>query len=114
MTRKHQSPEYQRNARIVRERVRALHKQGRPAVCWRGGGPIMPGHDGRRGTPYDVGHLPGARGHALHELAPEHRHRWPGCCDGNRREGGRVGAMLTNKTPAKIVHNDGNVQSWPV
>jgi hypothetical protein len=65
-------------------------------------------------TPYDVGHLPGARGSSLSELAPEHRHRFTGCCDGNRREGGRVGAMRSNKTPARIVHNDGNVQSWPV
>lgn len=106
MTRKHQSPEYQRNARIVRQRVAALHKAGQPAVCWRGGGAILPR------SPWDVGHIHGARGHSLHELAPEHRHRTAGCCDGNRRHGGRVGAMLTNKTTARTVHNDGNVQSW--
>lgn len=108
MTRKHQSPEYQRNAHIVRERVKALHKSGQPAVCWRGGGAIPPG------MPYDVGHVDGALGSSLTGLAPEHRHRIPGCCDGNRRHGGRVGAMLTNRTPARIVHSDGNVQSWPV
>jgi hypothetical protein len=106
MTRKHQTAEYQRNARIVRARVAAMHKAGMPALCWRGGGRILPG------TPYDVGHRHGVYGNSLGALAPEHRHRTPGCCEGNRREGGRVGAMLTNKTPAKIVHNDGNVQSW--
>lgn len=106
MTRKHQSPEYRRSARIVRTQVQALHRAGMPARCWRGGGAINPR------TPFDVGHLPGARGHSVHELAPEHRHRTAGCCDGNRREGGRVGALITNKTPARTVHNDGNVQTW--
>jgi hypothetical protein len=106
MTRKHQSPEYQRNARIVRKQVTAMHRAGQPARCWRGGGDITPY------TPYDVGHLGNSRGSALSDLAPEHRHRTAGCCDGNRRHGGRVGAMLTNKTTARTVHNDGNVQSW--
>ena len=108
VTRKHQTPAYQRNARIVRKRVAAMHKAGMPALCWRGGGAIL------LGMPYDVGHITGTRGSGAGTLAPEHRHRMAGCCDGNRREGGRVGAMLTNKTPARIVRNDGNVQSWPV
>lgn len=108
MTRKHQSPEYQRNARIVRKQVAAMHKAGMPALCWRGGGAILPG------MPYDVGHRVGAQGSSLGALAPEHRHRVSGCCDGNRREGGRVGAMLTNKTAARTVHNGGSVQSWPL
>lgn len=108
MTRKHQTPEYQRNARIVRKQVTALHRAGQAAVCWRGGGLIPPG------MVYDVGHIAGARGSSRAELAPEHRHRTPGCCDGNRRHGGTIGAMRTNKLPAKLVHHDGNVQSWPV
>lgn len=102
MTRKHQTTAYRREARIVRAQVAAQHKAGRPALCWRGGGPIMPG------MPYDVGHT------SHGGLAPEHRHRVAGCCDGNRREGGRVGAMLTNRAPARIVHADENVTSWPV
>lgn len=106
MSRKHRSPEYLRNRKIVRAQVAAIHKAGMPALCWRGGGPILPG------TPYDVGHRPGARGSTLSDLAPEHRHAFPGCCDGNRREGGRVGALITNKTPARTVHNAGNVQAW--
>lgn len=106
MTAKHRTAEYQRNARTIRNRVKALHKAGQPALCWRGGGQIGP-H-----TPYDVGHLPGARGSALHELAPEHRHRTPGCCDGNRTEGGRVGAMVTNRTPARTVQVAQQSQTW--
>jgi hypothetical protein len=108
MTRKHQDPEYRRNAAILRDGVKQAHNQGGWAVCWRGGGRIT------TRTPYDIGHLPGARGHALSELAPEHRHRTPGCCDGNRREGGRVGAMMTNKTPARTVQSVGQSQSWPL
>ena len=108
MSAKHRDPEYLRNRRVIRDRVKALHAAGQPAICWRGGGPIGPR------TPYDVGHLPGARGHALHELAPEHRSAFDGCCRGNRAEGGRVGAMLTNRTPVRTVQVAQSAQSWKV
>jgi hypothetical protein len=112
MTAKHRDPEYLRNRKIVRERVAALHRAGRPAICWRGGGAIWPATPGRPATPYDVGHVAGARGHALHELAPEHRHKTAGCCEGNRRAGGKVGAMLTNKTKTRTVQSAQEATTW--
>lgn len=89
MTRKHRTAEYQRNARTIRARVAAIHAQGGAVPCWRCRRAIT------KQTPYDVGHLPGARGSAEHELAPEHRHR-TGSCTGNRAAGGAEGAALTN------------------
>ncbi|QCQ16995.1 hypothetical protein [Microbacterium sp. RG1] len=107
MSAKHQTREYQRNAKVIRARVRVSHKRQQPVPCWRGGGPIMPGQ------PYDVGHLPGARASALHELAPEHRHATPGCCRGNRAHGGAEGAAITNaKHRPKTV--TGPATSWPI
>jgi len=105
MTAKHQSPEYQRNARTVRARVRAQHRLGRPVPCWRGGGPILPGQS------YDIGHIDPAGGEHMTNLAPEHRHRTPGCCAGNRTIGGAQGAAITNaRNPTTV----SNVTSWPV
>lgn len=89
MTAKHQTPEYQRNARIIRDRVKAAHRAGRPVACWRCAGAIAPGQ------PFDVGHMRGAIGSSLQELAPEHRHRTAGCI-GNRAHGGAQGAAKTN------------------
>lgn len=103
MTRKHRTPEYHRNARELRAKVKALHRADQPVICWRGGGIIPPG------TPWDAGHT----GHG-EQLAPEHRHQTRGCCDGNRREGGRAGALATHRTPARTVQSDGNVRAWPV
>ena len=58
------------------------------------------------GQPVDVGHVNGATGSALSDLAPEHRHA-TGQCVGNRADGGKLGAAITNrKPPAKAV------QSW--
>lgn len=100
MSDKHRSPEYQRNARILRARVRAIHRSGEPVVCWRCRRPIMPGQ------PFDVGHVDGATGSTPSDLAPEHRHS-TGSCIGNRADGGRRGAAITNRQPpAKAV------QTW--
>lgn len=92
MTAKHHTPEYQRNARAIKARVKTLHRLDEPVVCWRCRRPILPGQ------PCDVGHLPGAVGSALHELAPEHRHKTQHCA-GNRSAGGKVGAAKTNARP---------------
>lgn len=101
MTAKHQTPQYQRNARIVRARVAAAHRRGQAVQCWRCPRPIMPG------MAYDVGHLPGATGSALHELAPEHRGE-------NRREGGARGAHITNSRRNVVVPTGADVQTWAV
>lgn len=90
MTAKHRTPEYQRNAALRRKQVLAAHRAGEPYPCWRGRGNIMPGQ------PFDIGHITRHGGEGLDNLAPEHRHRVAGCCDGNRRDGGRVGAAITN------------------
>lgn len=107
MTAKHRTPEYQRNARIVRGRVRAAHATGRPVRCWRGGGAILPG------TAYDVGHIAGAIGSRLEELAPEHRSATPGCCGGNRSHGGKHGATKTNARHAPTIPTTRET-SWPI
>ncbi|MFS0714091.1 hypothetical protein ABC195_09410 [Microbacterium sp. 2P01SA-2] len=66
------------------------------------------------GQPYDVGHLPGALGSALHELAPEHRHETPGCCKGNRAHGGTDGAAKTNARHRAITKPTNQGTSWPI
>lgn len=100
MSGKHRTPEYQRNARTIRARVKAVHRSGEPVACWRCRRPIMPGQ------PFDVGHVDGATGSTLHDLAPEHRHA-TGACVGNRADGGKQGAAITNRrAPARAV------QSW--
>lgn len=91
MTAKHQSRQYVRNARLVRQQVAAAHRLGDPVQCWRGGGLIRPGQ------PFDVGHRNPAGGEGTDNLAPEHRHRQPGCCKGNRSDGGTIGARITNQ-----------------
>lgn len=106
MTRKHQSPEYQRNARTVRARVRAQHKLGRPSTCWRGGGAILPG------MLYDVGHIDPNGGDHMTNLAPEHRARTAGCCAGNRNIGGAQGAAVTNSR--RYTDRQSDVQTWAV
>lgn len=86
MSRAHQDPEYQRNSRILRARVNADLKAGRPVYCQRCGREIQPGQR------YDIGHrIDASRGgsHALDQLGPEHRGE-------NRRAGGRLGAQKTN------------------
>jgi hypothetical protein len=108
MSKKHQTPEYQRNARIVRTQVRALHAARKSAICWRGGGTIEPGQ------PYDVGHQHGAVGNSLHDLAPEHRHATPGCCAGNRAHGAHTTNLHRRRgtlTPTKI---KGAATTWPL
>jgi hypothetical protein len=90
MTEKHRTSEYQHNSRLRRAQVKAQHRLGEPVPCWRGRGAIFPGQ------PFDVGHVNPHGGEGLGNLAPEHRHRVAGCCDGNRREGGRIGAQITN------------------
>lgn len=89
MSAKHSDPEYMRNAKIIRGRVRAAHRRDEPVQCWRCRRAIVPGQ------PWDVGHRDGATGHSLAELAPEHRHA-TAYCEGNRANGGRKGAAITN------------------
>lgn len=103
---KHQTPEYRRNAPVIRSRVHAAHRAGRAVACWRCRRPIAPGQ------PFDVGHLPGARASALNELAPEHRHR-TGQCVGNRAAGGREGASITNARRHINVPTNQET-TWPV
>jgi hypothetical protein len=103
---KHRDPEYMRNARIIRHRVKTEHRAGRAVPCWRCRGAIAPGQ------PFDVGHVAGAIGHSMTDLAAEHRHK-TGLCPGNRSTGGRVGAAVTNSkhapsTPAA------EVKTWAV
>lgn len=105
MTSKHQSPEYHRNARVVRSRVKAAHKFGQPVECWRCRGPIYPGQ------PFDVGHRHGALGHSLAELAPEHRHRTANCV-GNRSAGGKQGADILAARRTTTTRAD--VTTWRV
>lgn len=100
MTRKHHTAEYQRNAPIIRKRVKAQHAAGQAVRCWRCPRPIMPG------DAFDVGHLPGARGSAMHEMAPEHRGE-------NRADGGRRGAAITNARHAVTVPTT-NQTTWPI
>ncbi|WP_399548518.1 HNH endonuclease [uncultured Microbacterium sp.] len=88
MSSAHADPEYQRNARRVRAKVRADHKAGRAVYCQRCGREIQPTQT------FDVGHrIDHSRGgsHALDNLGPEHRN----AC--NRRAGGRLGAQKTNQ-----------------
>lgn len=105
MTQKHQSPDYQRNARTRRAQVRAAHKYGQPVACWRCSGPIFPGQ------PFDIGHITGAIGHSLHELAPEHRHK-TGACAGNRSHGGKAGAQARRDRRTPDTRSD--VTTWAV
>lgn len=95
MTAKHDNPQYRANARLIRAAVKSAWKRGEDVRCWRGGGPIPPG------MPFDVGHKIRGEGHGLGNLGPEHRSKVPGCCDGNRADGGRVGARHTNRPTAR-------------
>lgn len=106
MSAKHQTPEYQRNARTLRKRWAPAHAQGR-LVCWRCRRIIHPSH------PFDVGHLPGALGSSERELAPEHRHRTQHCI-GNRTAGGRDGATITNTRRRITVPNTKDTTTWPI
>lgn len=83
MTAKHRDPEYLRNARIVRARVRLAWRTGAEVRCWRTGRVLEPG------SAFDVGHIDPAAGNALSNLAAE-------SVRSNRSEGGRRGAALTN------------------
>lgn len=107
MAAKHQTAEYQRNARIIKARVKLAWSRGHPVVCWRCRLPIAPG------TKYDVGHLPGAQRSALHELAPEHRSKTAHCA-GNRNTGGRIGAHITNSRRTVVVSPGNGVETWPI
>lgn len=83
----HASPEYQRNARVVRAKVRADHKAGRAVWCIGCGREVQPQQR------FDVGHrIDAARGgsNALTNLGPQHRGE-------NRRAGGKLGAHMTNE-----------------
>ncbi len=85
MTRKHQDPEYRKNARIIRAQVTKARRSGTEVCCWRCGYPI----DSEQ--TFDVGHIDPEGGPAINNLAPEHRYK-SGRCQGNRAAGGRLGA----------------------
>lgn len=105
MTGKHQSPEYQRNARVVRTRTRSQLKLGIPVPCWRCGAAILPG------MLFDVGHIDPHGGERMTNLAPEHRTATGGC-RGNRAIGGRDGAAISNSR--RIVVKRSDVTTWPL
>lgn len=102
MSAKHRDPEYIRNAKTWRKRVHSIHRSGEPVQCWRCRRAIVPGQ------PFDIGHIDGAIGHSMAELAPEHRHATP-YCTGNRAHGGQLGAAKTNA--ARQVPQ-GQVTTW--
>jgi hypothetical protein len=104
MTRKHQSPEYQRNAKVVRTRAKAQLRAGILVPCWRCGHPI-------EGLLFDVGHIDPMGGERMTNLAPEHRYAIGGC-RGNRSYGGSDGAAVTNSR--RVVTKRSDVTTWPV
>jgi hypothetical protein len=104
MTRKHQSPEYQRNARVIRKRTDAQLATGAQLACWRCGRPIV--------KPYDVGHIHPNGGEHMSNLAPEHRTR-TGVCAGNRNDGGRVGGLST-AAGKRAAQKRSDVTTWDV
>lgn len=76
-------------------------------TCWRCRGPILPDQ------PWDVGHVPGALGSAVTDLAPEHRHATDRC-PGNRAEGGRAGATIRHARRAPITTPPATVTRYPM
>jgi hypothetical protein len=94
MTSKHRDPEFLRSARIVRAQVRRAWKLGSEVRCWRCGRVLDPG------APFDVGHLDADGGPARSNLAPE-------CRRCNRRDGGRLGAAITNGRRVRTVPPSG-------
>lgn len=84
MTSKHQTPEWRRTVKLIRQQVRAAWARGDDVDCWRHGDPLP------EGTPYDVGHLDPNGGEGVDNAAPE-------CRRGNRSHGGKLGARLTNQ-----------------
>jgi hypothetical protein len=94
---KHQTPQYKRDARILRKRVDAMHRLGYSVACWRCGREIKPGE------PYDAGHT----GRTPTHLAPEHRHA-TGDCEGNRANGGAMSAAISHDRRAPR----GGVTTW--
>lgn len=89
MSAKHRDPEYVANAKIIRAQVRRAWRLGDDVYCWRCRRLIDPADQ------FDVGHIRHDGGHALENLAPEHR-RKSATCQGNRAHGGQLGARITN------------------
>lgn len=83
MTARHQSPEYRKNARLIR--TQTTHAGG--GTCIGCGAWI----DVARGEQFDVGHRDDKAGNHLSNLGPQHRGE-------NRRHGGHLGARITNTT----------------
>lgn len=83
MTAKHNSPEWRKTVRIIRNQVAAKRRSGAEVWCWRCGREI----DSEQR--YDVGHIDPFGGEGLDNAAPEHRTE-------NRKNGGRIGARITN------------------
>ena len=105
MTEKHQTPEFHRNARTIRNRTRSQLKFGNPVPCWRCGQAILPG------MPFDVGHIDPNGGNRMTNLAPEHRFQ-VGRCRGNRSYGGTDGAAVVHGRQTQ--DRSTNVRSWLV
>ena len=105
MAGKHQSADYQRNARVLRQRTRKQLGLGVAVACWRCGGPILPG------MAFDVGHIDPNGGHHFTNLAPEHREP-VGRCRGNRSHGGTMGAAVAHGIRTDTRARD--VTAWPV
>jgi len=95
MSAKHADPEYRKNARIVRASVRRKRQAGADVSCWRCGNDIEPEQA------FDVGHIDPSGGHAIENLAPEHRYKLPGVCQGNRAAGGRAGRAIQTAKQTK-------------
>lgn len=95
MSAKHGDPEYRKNARIIRQQVDKKRRASDEVNCWRCGRPIDDEQT------FDVGHIDSEGGHALENLAPEHRYK-SGGCQGNRAAGGRMGrAIQTAQRPVQ-------------
>lgn len=90
MTAKHADPVYRKNARLIRQQVRKARATGRSVTCWRCGHEIDPEQA------FDVGHIDAGAGPSIGNLAPEHRYKIKGRCQGNRAAGGRLGAARQN------------------
>lgn len=99
MTDKHRDPEYIKNAKIVRARVRREWRLGQDVRCWRTGRVLVPGR------PFDVGHIDPDGGHSIANLAPE-------TVKSNRSEGGRRGAAITNARKARPRPTTAPRRSW--
>ncbi|WP_298041462.1 hypothetical protein [uncultured Microbacterium sp.] len=105
MSAKHRHPDYQKNARIIRQRVAVLRRGGGDVTCWRCG------HDIDEEQRYDVGHIDPDAGHDLGNLAPEHRYKTARCI-GNRAAGGKLGAARQQARAERRATTSTDLLDW--